>query len=103
MTNISVELPGLKLKNPLMPASGTFGFGDLPEKFNYDEMGAMVLKTTTPKDVVEFMEAGASAVAVGSAHFKDALAIPHIVSQLPKVLSDLGINDINDLGGKAKI
>lgn len=49
MTNISVELPGLKLKNPLMPASGTFGFGDLPEKFNYDEMGAMVLRLLLQK------------------------------------------------------
>ncbi len=30
MTNISVKLPGLNLKNPVMPASGTFGFGDVP-------------------------------------------------------------------------
>ncbi|MCT3466549.1 dihydroorotate dehydrogenase [Lactobacillus delbrueckii subsp. bulgaricus] len=43
--NLAVELPGLKLKNPVMPASGTFAFGDLPENFNWDEMGAIVLKT----------------------------------------------------------
>ena len=30
-----------------MPASGTFAFGDLPENFNWDEMGAIVLKTAT--------------------------------------------------------
>ena len=45
--NLAVELPGLKLKNPVMPASGTFAFGDLPENFNWDEMGAIVLKTAT--------------------------------------------------------
>lgn len=51
MTKISVNLPGLELKNPIMPASGTFGFGDVPaaQKFNLNEMGAMVIKTTTPK------------------------------------------------------
>ncbi|MBU6049520.1 dihydroorotate dehydrogenase [Lactobacillus delbrueckii subsp. bulgaricus] len=45
--NLAVELPGLKLKNPVMPASGNFAFGDLPENFNWDEMGAIVLKTAT--------------------------------------------------------
>lgn len=50
MTKISVQLPGLALKNPLMPASGTFGFGDVPaaQKFDLNQMGALVLKTTTP-------------------------------------------------------
>ncbi len=51
MVNLSVDLPGLKLKNPLMPASGTFGFGDVAaaQKFDLNKMGAMVIKTTTPK------------------------------------------------------
>lgn len=50
MTNISVKLPGLNLKNPVMPASGTFGFGDVPaaQKFDLNKLGAMVIKTTTP-------------------------------------------------------
>lgn len=45
--NLSVSLPGLNLKNPVMPASGTFGFGDQKENFNWNEMGAFVIKTTT--------------------------------------------------------
>lgn len=51
MTEVVVNLPGLKLKNPLMPASGTFGFGDTPsaQKFDLNQMGALVLKTTTRK------------------------------------------------------
>lgn len=51
MINIKVKLPGLSLKNPLMPASGTFGFGDVSaaEKFDLNELGALVIKTTTPK------------------------------------------------------
>lgn len=51
MTKISVKLPGLDLKNPIMPASGTFGFGDvaMAKKFDLNKMGAMVIKTTTSK------------------------------------------------------
>ena len=50
MTNISVKLPGLNLKNPVMPASGTFGFGDVPaaKKFDLNELGALIIKTATP-------------------------------------------------------
>ena len=48
---IAVNLPGLKMKNPVMPASGTFGFGDVPQARKYDlnRLGAIVIKTTTPQ------------------------------------------------------
>lgn len=48
MTQINVTLPGLKMKNPIMPASGTFGFGDLyHDLYDYNVLGAVVLKSTT--------------------------------------------------------
>lgn len=43
---LAVKLPGLDLKNPVMPASGTFGFGENP-KYDLNELGAIVVKTTT--------------------------------------------------------
>ncbi len=51
MINTHITLPGFDLKNPVMPASGTFGFGDVPaaKKFDLNDLGAMVIKTTTPK------------------------------------------------------
>lgn len=51
MTDLAVNLPGLAMKNPIMPASGTFGFGDVPaaKKFDLNKMGALVIKTTTLK------------------------------------------------------
>lgn len=44
---LAVKLPGLALKNPLMPASGTFGFGDTPlaQQVDLNKFGAMVIKT----------------------------------------------------------
>ena len=44
----SVTLAGLRLKNPVIPASGTFGLGDeMAECFDLDKLGAIALKGTT--------------------------------------------------------
>lgn len=46
--DISVELCGVKLKNPVIPASGCFGFGyGMSEFFNLDILGAISFKGTT--------------------------------------------------------
>lgn len=50
MKQLSVKLPGLKMKNPVMPASGTFGFGDMyHDLYDYNKLGAIVLKSTTER------------------------------------------------------
>ena len=47
---LPVKLPGLDLKNPIMPASGCFGFGREYSRF-YDLslLGAIMIKATTPE------------------------------------------------------
>ncbi|MCL2522318.1 MAG: dihydroorotate dehydrogenase [Erysipelotrichales bacterium] len=46
--NLAVDLPGLKLKNPIIPASGTFGFGeDFTELFDLSLLGSIMVKGTT--------------------------------------------------------
>ena len=46
--SMSVKLPGLTLKNPVMTASGTFGFGlEYGEFFDVSKLGAIVVKGTT--------------------------------------------------------
>ena len=48
MKDLSVTLFGHRLKNPVMPASGTFGFGwEEAEFFDLDILGSIVLKGTT--------------------------------------------------------
>ncbi|WP_374721929.1 dihydroorotate dehydrogenase [Peribacillus tepidiphilus] len=50
MSKLSVELPGLKLKNPIMPASGCFGFGkEFSELYDLNLLGAIMIKATTPE------------------------------------------------------
>jgi dihydroorotate dehydrogenase (NAD+) catalytic subunit len=48
MSSLSVNLPGLSMNNPIMPASGCFGFGREYAKF-YDlsKLGAIAIKATT--------------------------------------------------------
>ena len=46
--NLSVSLCGLTMKNPVVPASGTFGFGlELADAMNLDVLGGISLKGTT--------------------------------------------------------
>ncbi|NQU17163.1 MAG: dihydroorotate dehydrogenase [Candidatus Saganbacteria bacterium] len=50
MVNLSLELAGIKLKNPVMVASGTFGYGkEYSELVNINKLGAIVTKSITVK------------------------------------------------------
>ena len=55
----------------------------------------------TAEDAVEFLYAGASAVAVGTANFIDPLACPRIIRELPAVMEQLGAESIQDLIGRS--
>lgn len=46
--NMRVNLPGLALKNPIMPASGCFGFGkEYSELYDLSVLGAIIIKAAT--------------------------------------------------------
>src|SRR5699024_950450 len=47
----SVSLPGLDLKNPIMPASGCFGFGrEYGEIYDLSTLGAVIMKAATVEE-----------------------------------------------------
>ncbi|WP_059104679.1 dihydroorotate dehydrogenase [Shouchella shacheensis] len=49
MSMLHVSLPGLDMKNPVMPASGCFGFGkEYAGFYDLDLLGAIAIKATTP-------------------------------------------------------
>ena len=52
-------------------------------------------------DVIDFISAGASAVAVGTANFTDPFVCPKIINNLESTLDKLGVNHILDLKGRA--
>lgn len=56
---------------------------------------------TTVDDVIDFMSAGASAVAVGTANFVDPFVCPNIIDQLPEKLDWLGYQHVSELTGRS--
>ncbi|MGD6816241.1 dihydroorotate dehydrogenase [Metabacillus sp. 84] len=47
---LEVKLPGLELKNPIMPASGCFGFGkEFANLYDLNKLGAIMIKAATPE------------------------------------------------------
>ena len=53
------------------------------------------------EDVLEFLYAGASAVAIGTMNLVDPYICKKIIDDLPKVLAKYGFNDINEAIGYA--
>lgn len=48
MSQLAVNLPGLQLKNPIMPASGCFGFGrEYSQFYDLSTLGSIMIKATT--------------------------------------------------------
>lgn len=48
--DLHVKLPGLNLKNPIIPASGCFGFGrEFAELYDLSILGGIAIKSATPE------------------------------------------------------
>ena len=71
--DLSVTLGKIKLRNPVMPSSGTFGYGiEFADFINLEELGAIIVKGTTLKPKLgnpqnRFLEISGSAfiIAIG--------------------------------------
>ncbi|MDX7995659.1 dihydroorotate dehydrogenase [Bacillus subtilis] len=55
----------------------------------------------TAEDALEFLLAGASAVAVGTANFVNPFACPEIIEQLPSILRQYGYQSIEECIGRS--
>lgn len=55
---------------------------------------------SSAEDVLEFLLAGASAVAVGTANFQNPLICAEIIDDLPRVLEQYGFNSVQETIGK---
>ena len=53
-------------------------------------------------EVIEMMYAGASLVQIGAANLIDPLICKKIIEDLPKVMKEYNITDLNDIIGRAK-
>ena len=56
---------------------------------------------STTEDVIEMMLAGATAVGIGAANLTDPLVCRRIIDELPQVMAQYGIDNLNDIIGGA--
>ena len=50
MIDLSVKIAGIKMKNPIMPASGTFAYGkEMADFIDISKLGAVVSKNKTAR------------------------------------------------------
>lgn len=56
----------------------------------------------TGEDAMEFILAGATAVAVGTANFNNPFATEQVAAGIEAYMSQMGVDDIRDLIGKVK-
>ncbi|AUJ29428.1 dihydroorotate dehydrogenase [Liquorilactobacillus hordei] len=96
-SRLAVSLAGLKLKNPVMPASGCFGFGDnkFAQMYDLNKLGSIILKSATltermgnPEPRVTVVEDGAlNAVGLKNPGLSVILSkkIPELRSKVPNL------------------
>ncbi|WP_040374011.1 dihydroorotate dehydrogenase [Peribacillus psychrosaccharolyticus] len=53
------------------------------------------------EDVIEFLYAGASAVAIGTANFSDPFICSKVIDELPELLDELGIDHLSECIGRS--
>lgn len=106
MINLNVSLPGLELDNPIIPASGTFGFGyEFADYYDINILGSFSFKGTTLESrfgnptprIAESYSGMLNAIGLQNPGVKDVLNIE--LEKLKKVYSKQVIANI---GGSTK-
>ena len=78
---------------------GTFGGCGMGQG---NEVGSAFGKKVTYADLNEMMYAGASLVQIGAANLVDPLICKKIIEDLPKVMKEYNIENLQDIIGRAK-
>lgn len=111
MVDLSVEIGGLKLANPIMPASGTFAEG-MADVFDLNRLGAIVTKTITddlregnpPPRVAEFRDATLFSIGIpskgGDYYLRETL--PFYRAYKPPLIASISANTVEEFGTLAR-
>ncbi len=108
--DLSVDIGGLRLANPVMPASGTIAEGMI-RIIDLDRLGAIVLKTftadkrigTLPPRVVEFNDCGLFSIGIpskGTAYFLDE-TLSHYRNFKAPLVASISADTVEDFASLA--
>ena len=115
MVNTKVTLCGIEMDNPIIPASGTFGFGyEFAELYDINMLGTFSFKGTTREPrfgnptprIAEYAGGLLNAVGlqnpgVGAANLVEPYACKTIIENLPAVMERYGMENLTEIIGGA--
>ncbi|MBE0674485.1 MAG: dihydroorotate dehydrogenase [Bacteroidales bacterium] len=102
MVDISVDLKGLKLKNPVIAASGTFGYGsEFDDFFDVSLLGGIILKgiTAEPREGNPYPRMAETASGMLNSVGLQNKGIEHFVSEIYPVVSQYDTQIIINVNG----
>jgi len=122
---LATTLCGVPLRNPVLAASGTCGYGiEFRDMVDWSSVGGLIVKglsrepmagnpeprfweteggIASGEDAAEFLVAGATAVQVGTASFWDPGATARIAKQLGRFLRDHQVARVADIVGTLQL
>lgn len=105
--NLTVTLPGLTLKNPIMPASGCFGFGmEYQQFYDLNLLGAVIIKAVTKQErygnptprVVETSSGMLNAIGLQNPGVEQVIdnALPKLKAYHPPIIANVAGSTIEE-------
>ncbi|HZJ98011.1 MAG TPA: dihydroorotate dehydrogenase [Oligella sp.] len=110
--NLSIDIGSLQLKNPIMPASGTFA-EQMCEVVNINRLGAIVTKTITkdlregnpPPRIAEFADAALFSIGIpskGLEHYVNK-TVPFYKDYTPPLIASISADSVEEFGELAAL
>ncbi|MEA3493390.1 MAG: dihydroorotate dehydrogenase [Candidatus Margulisiibacteriota bacterium] len=114
MAGLANEIAGIKIKNPVMVASGTFGYGEEAAKYiDLDKLGAIITKTITLKEregnppprVIETASGMLNSIGLQNKGVEDFIKnrLPFLKQFKTPVIANIAGESANDYAELAKI
>jgi dihydroorotate dehydrogenase (NAD+) catalytic subunit len=102
MIDLSVKISHLKLKNPVMTASGTFGYGEEFQDFvNLDRLGGIVVKAVTEnnRDGNDYPRMAETASGMLNSVGLQNKGVDYFIKEIYPVIKDFDTNVIVNVSG----
>lgn len=104
MANLNVEIAGLCLKNPVLTASGTFGYGiEFQDFVQLDELGGIIVKGTTlhPRQGNPYPRMVETAQGMLNCVGLQNKGVDYFCTQIYPKIRDIGTNVIVNVSGNS--
>jgi dihydroorotate dehydrogenase (NAD+) catalytic subunit len=104
MADLSVKIKDLQLKNPVMTASGTFGYGlEFQDFVELDQIGGIIVKGTTlkPREGNDYPRMAETAMGMLNCVGLQNKGVDYFCEHIYPVLKDIDTNFIVNVSGSS--